>query len=81
MSRGQQIHWTCSPAETAEFDAQRLLTSDVAMEIDGNGDVRVYATRSVEGVVSGDGDVYVLGPEPDVDLRLTGNGTLYAAGE
>lgn len=68
-------------AETAEFDAQRLLTSDVEMEVDGSGDVKVYATRSVSGVVSGDGDVYILGPEPEVDLRLIGNGTLYAPGE
>jgi hypothetical protein len=68
-------------AETAEFDAQRLLTSDIDMEVDGNGDVRVYATRSVNGVVSGDGDVYILGPEPEVDLRLSGNGSLYTAGD
>ena len=60
--------------ETPTFDGRRLIARDVSLDIEGDGDTHVYATHSVDGVVLGDGDVFILGPAPDIYVRQDGNG-------
>ena len=44
--------------------------------MEGDGLTHVYATHTVDGVVLGDGDVYILGPASDVRVREDGNGSI-----
>ena len=63
-------------AEAPTVDARRLIARDVLLDVEGDGLTHVYATHMVDGVVLGDGDVYILGPASDVRVRQDGNGNI-----
>jgi len=58
---------------SGEIDASACISTDVDVDSSSSGDMRVHATNTVVGTMSGSGDLYITGrPSVQVDQRGSG---------
>ena len=64
---------------SGELDTRDLIAQDVEIDISGSGDAVVYAVNSLDGDISGSGDIRYVNEPQHVSTRVTGSGTIRAS--
>lgn len=74
--RGQVNSLKASMNGSGDLKAKHLVAKNVDVRINGSGDVKVNATQSFNGVISGSGDMEVYGHAPQFNQRVMGSGEI-----
>lgn len=74
--RGGTESYGLTVSGASEVDLSELTAKDVALEVSGASQVRIYATGSVAGSVSGASEVTVSGDPTSVDVETGGTSEL-----
>jgi hypothetical protein len=63
-------------AGSAKINADSLLAGDANVRIEGSGDIRCHATKSLDGRIDGAGSIKYLGDPETVDQTINGSGSI-----
>jgi hypothetical protein len=61
---------------SGEIDTRDLIAQEVEVDISGSGNAVVYAVNSLDGDISGSGDIRYVNEPQHVSTRVTGSGTI-----
>lgn len=61
---------------SGEIDTRDLIAQEVEVDISGSGNAVVYAVSSLDGDISGSGDIRYVNEPQHVSTRVTGSGTI-----
>ncbi len=61
---------------SGDIDTRNLIADDVYAKISGSGGIKVYAKNSLDGKVSGSGDIVYYGNPKHVNNKVSGSGSI-----
>lgn len=64
---------------SGDIDTRDLIAQDVEIEISGSGDAVVYAVNSLDGEISGSGNIRYVSQPAHLSTSVTGSGTIKAS--
>ncbi len=64
---------------SGDIDTRELVAQDVEVEISGSGNAVVYAVNSLDGEISGSGNIRYINQPAHLSTSVTGSGTIKAS--
>ncbi len=61
---------------SGNIDTRNLIADDVYVKISGSGGIKVYAKNSLDGIVSGSGNILYYGDPEYVNNKISGSGSI-----
>jgi hypothetical protein len=66
-----------SVSGSGDVDARELIAKDVYCSVSGSGNIRVHADSSLDGSVSGSGDISYYGSPEHISTHVSGSGRIH----